>query len=350
MKKKILNIVAAIALVMIMAVGCSAKEEVIKDREGRDITLPSKIDKIISTAPSNTEVIVALGLADKLIAVDKYSADVEGIPNDIEFIDFSNPDAEAIVELNPDIIIASGHNKTGSTEDPFKLVEEAGISVAYIPSSDSIQGIYDDIMFISKVTNTEEQGKTIVSDMKTKVEDIAEKAKTINEKKKVYFEIGPAPNLYSFGNSTFLNEMIELIGAENILKDETAWISPSAEKKVYFEIGPAPNLYSFGNSTFLNEMIELIGAENILKDETAWISPSAEIIIDKNPDVIITNVGYIDNPTDEIKSREGWENINAIKNNEVYQVDKNSSSRPSQNIITALNEMSEAIYPHVYSK
>lgn len=303
MKKKILNIVAAIALVMIMAVGCSAKEEVIKDREGRDITLPSKIDKIISTAPSNTEVIVALGLADKLIAVDKYSADVEGIPNDIEFIDFSNPDSEAIVELNPDIIIASGHNKTGSTEDPFKLVEEAGISVAYIPSSDSIQGIYDDIMFISKVTNTEEQGKTIVSDMKTKVEDIAEKAKTINEK-----------------------------------------------KKVYFEIGPAPNLYSFGNSTFLNEMIELIGAENILKDETAWISPSAEIIIDKNPDVIITNVGYIDNPTDEIKSREGWENINAIKNNEVYQVDKNSSSRPSQNIITALNEMSEAIYPHVYSK
>ena len=54
--------------------------------------------------------------------------------------------------------------------------------------------------------------------MKSQINEIAEKAKNIKDKKKVYFEIGPAPNLYSFGNSTFLNEMIELIGAENIFQ------------------------------------------------------------------------------------------------------------------------------------
>ena len=57
-----------------------------------------------------------------------------------------------------------------------------------------------------------------------------------------------------------------------------------------------------------------------------------------------------DNPIEEIKSREGFENINAVKNNQVYQIDKNSSSRPSQHIIKALNEMAKAIYPDVYNK
>lgn len=302
MKKKVLSIIMAVTLVMLTAVGCSSKEVVIKDREGRDIKVPNKIDRIISTAPSNTEVLVELGLADKLVAVDKYSADVAGIPDNVELIDFSNPDAEKIIGLEPDIIVASGHNKTGSTEDPFKLVEEAGISVAYIPSSNSIQGIYDDIIFISEVTNTKEKGKKIVENTKSQIEDIAKKGKDIKNK-----------------------------------------------KKVYFEIGSSPNLFSFGNSTFLNEMIELVGAENILKDENAWISPSAETIIDKNPDVILTNDGYIENPVDKIKNREGWENINAVKNNQVYQIDTNSSSRPSQHIIKALNEMAKAIYPDVYN-
>ena len=303
MKKKILSLITSIMVSSFILVGCSTKDVVIKDREGNDVTMPDKIERIISTAPSNTEILVELGLADKLVAIDKYSSDVEGIPNDVEKIDFLNPDAEAIIGLEPDLIIASGHNKSGSSDDPFKLVKEAGISVVYIPSSESIQGIYDDINFIADITNTKENGQKIVDNMKSQINEIAKKGENIKDK-----------------------------------------------KKVYFEIAPAPNLYSFGNSTFLNEMIELIGAENILKDENGWIAPSAESIIDKNPDVILTNVNYIDNPVQEIKDREGFENINAVKNNQVYQIDKNSSSRPSQHIIKALNEMAKAIYPDVYNK
>ena len=303
MKKKMLSLITSIMVSSFMLTGCSTKDVVIKDREGNDVTMPNKVERIISTAPANTEVLVELGLADKLVAIDKYSSDVEGIPNDIEKIDFLNPDAEAIISLEPDLIIASGHNKSGSSDDPFKLVKEAGISVVYIPSSESIQGIYDDINFIADITNTKENGQKIVDNMKSQIDEIAKKSESIQDK-----------------------------------------------KKVYFEIAPAPNLYSFGNSTFLNEMIELIGAENIFKDENGWIAPSAESIIDKNPDVILTNVNYIDNPIEEIKSREGFENINAVKNNQVYQIDKNSSSRPSQHIIKALNEMAKAIYPDVYNK
>ena len=257
MKKRLMLVLTTVLVVMLAMVGCSSKETIVKDREGNDVTLPNKMERIISTAPSNTEILVELGLADKLVAIDTYSSDVEGISDDVEKIDFLNPDAEAIIGLEPDLIIASGHNKSGSSDDPFKLVKEAGISVVYIPSSESIQGIYDDINFIADITNTKQKGQEIVDNMKSQIDEISQKAKNIKDK-----------------------------------------------KKVYFEIAPAPNLYSFGNSTFLNEMIELIGAENIFKSENGWIAPSAESVIDKNPDVILTNVNYIDNPIQEIKDRE----------------------------------------------
>ena len=289
--KKILALIMTLSIFVLS--GCSSQtDRMVTDREGTEVNIPTKIEKIISTAPSNTEVLMALGLGDKLVAIDKYSTDIEGINTELPQIDFLNPDAETIIGLEPDIVIASGHNKTGSVEDPFKAISEAGIPVVYIPSSDSID-----------VVNERSKGKEIVDDMKAQVEEIKAIGDTITDK-----------------------------------------------KSVYFEISPAPYLSSFGKSTFLNEMIEIIGAKNIFENEEGWISPTAEAIIDANPDVIITNAGYMENPTEEIKSRDAWENINAIKNNEVYLVDQNASSRPSQNVIKALEQMAKAVYPEHYEK
>ena len=195
MKKRLMLVLTTVLVVMLAMVGCSSKETIVKDREGNDVTLPNKMERIISTAPSNTEVLVGLGLADKLVAVDKYSKDIDGLPKDIPLIDFSNPDAETIIGLEPDAIIASGHNKTGNSDDPFKVVKDAGISVFYIPSSESIQGIYDDINFIADITNTKQKGQEIVDAMKSQIDEISQKGENIKDKKKVYFEIAPAPNL-----------------------------------------------------------------------------------------------------------------------------------------------------------
>jgi len=92
-------------------------------------------------------------------------------------------------------------------------------------------------------------------------------------------------------------------------------------------------------------MIQTIGAEKYICKQDAWISPSEESVIDANPDVILTNVNYVENPTKEIMSRDGWDNITAVKEKAVYSIDANSSSRPTQNIIKALKEMAKAVYP-----
>ena len=303
MKKRFLAILTS--LVLIFAVGCSSsnEEQNVTDREGNEVTIPTNIERIISTAPSNTEVLVGLGVGDKLIAVDTYSEGIEGLSEDVAKMDLNTPDAEAIIELDPDLIIASGYNQSGSSDDPYKSVVEAGIPVVYVPSSESIDGIYKDIEFIASVVNKEEKGEEIISNMKSEIAKYEELGKTVKE-----------------------------------------------TKKVYFEIGPAPTLYSLGNSTFLNEMIEIIGAENIFKDQESWISPTEESVIDANPDVILTTVNYVDDATGEILARDGWEEITAIKNKDVYYIDSNSASRPSQNIIKALDEMAKAVYPDVFNK
>lgn len=300
MKKRILAILLCLA--MVLAVGCNNNggQKTVKDRAGNEVEVPSKIETIISTAPANTENLVALGLANKIIAADEYSADVEGLSKDTKLMDFTTPDAEAIIELDPDIIVATEYN--GSSEDPYKAVKDAGICVVYIPSSNSIDGIYEDITFLADLFDVSDKGEEIISSMKSDIKEIQE------------------------------------IGSK--IKDK---------KKVYFEIGPAPNLYSFGNSTFLNELIEIAGAENIFKDQESWISPSSESVIDANPDVILTNVNYVENPIDEIMKRDGWENITAVKEKAVYSIDTNSSSRPTPNVIKALKEMAKAIYLDEYS-
>lgn len=308
MKKtnKILSLMFIFIIAMMMFVGCSSKPTTMKDREGNQFNVPKKVSTIISTAPSNTEVLVALGLADKLVAVDKYSADVEGLKSDITKIDFRNPDAEKIIALKPDIVIASGHNKVGD-EDPFALIKEAGIPVAYIPSSYSINGIYEDIEFIASLTNTDKKGKELIDSMKKEIENIKAIGDKITEKKKVYFEIGAGSGLYTFGNKTFLNELIETVGATNV----------------------------FGN-------------------ESSWITVTPEAVINSNPDVILVNTSGTNQAgltaIQDVESRDGWDTITAVRDGKVYYIDNNSSSRPSQNVIKALKEIAKAIYPNEYKQ
>jgi iron complex transport system substrate-binding protein len=104
-------------------------------------------------------------------------------------------------------------------------------------------------------------------------------------------------------------------------------------------------MMSFGKDSFIDDMISVIGARNIFGDEDWLVMPSAEAVIKQNPDVILTNVNYIDDPIREIKNRPGFAHISAVINDCIYQIDNDSSSRPSSRIILALRQMSEAIYP-----
>lgn len=299
--KKLIPLVIITIITLLMFTGCVKKQVTMKDMEGTEFKVPKKFEKIVSTAPSNTEILVGLGLGDKIACVDKYSEDVEGLNYDIPKIDFRNPDIEAILALSPDIVIASEHNKEG-TEDPFKILKDAKIPVVYMKTSESIDDIFKDINFLAKLTKKEDAGDKIIDSMKSEINKIKSIGETIENK-----------------------------------------------KTVYFEIGSGSNIYSFGSDTFLDSLLHIVGAENIFSNEKGWISPSEEAVIEKNPNVILTNESYIKNATDLIAKRPGWDTIDAVKNKEIFLVDNNASSRGSQYVIDALKQMAKDIYKEEYA-
>ncbi|GHV77664.1 ABC transporter substrate-binding protein [Spirochaetia bacterium] len=299
-----MNKTFAICIVITLLLSaCTQKSETvtITDRAGNTIALRNERNRIISTAPSNTEILLGLGLGDRLVAVDTISGDIPGVSADITLIDFSYPDGELIVALDPDLIIAAGHNQTVSGEDPFALMKEVGIPVVYLPISKTIDGIYADIRFIGGLFGVEDSAEALVREMKETVDGIAAIGASITTKRSVYFEM--------------------------------AW---------------PPYMVSIGRDNYITEMVNTIGAYNIFAEEMDWFTPGVEAIIDRNPDVILIMGIFDGDIIAEIRNRPGFEHITAVKNGDLYTIDVDSVSRPSPHIVLALEQMARAVYPEAY--
>ena len=272
------------------------------DREGFDITLPDEINRIITIGPSKTEIVIALGLGDKIVASDSFSSDVYGLPEGITTeLDMLSLDAEYVVSLMPDIIFITGIARAGGTDDPLAPVTAAGITVVYMPSSVSIADITEDILFVAEVLMKYEAGEAIVLDMQAEINEVREIAKSIE-----------------------------------------------ATRTVYFELYPAPWMVSFGRGTFLHEMIELVGATNVFEDKDGWVSVSDESLLMLNPDVILTSSDFMDDPIGEIVGRPGFDAITAVQNGNIHVITANYSNRPNHNITRALWEIALAVFPEYF--
>jgi iron complex transport system substrate-binding protein len=265
--------------------------------------------RIASMAPSSTVILAQLGLADKIVACDTWSGSVAGVPETAIRFDMMKPDAEKLASLEPDLLLVSTITQAGTSVDPFKPLSDSGVRVVYIPTSESLEGIGNDVTAIAALVGEEAAGKKIADAMKDEVSKL----------KKI---------------------------AEGI---------PAADRKTaYFEISPAPWMYGFGTGVYLDDALAAAGFTNILADQKGWVSVSAETVVAKNPDVIFTNIeaGSGDSATGnavaEIKTRKGWENVAAIQNGKVYAIDTRTSAQPTPDIVKAIRQMAEAVYPEYY--
>ena len=120
------------------------------------------------------------------------------------------------------------------------------------------------------------------------------------------------------------------------------------KKKVWVEISPQPDLYTAGQHTFIGEMLDLIGAENVAAKE-GWYSVNEEEVVKLNPDVIVTTYGYyVENAVEQVLSRDGWQEVTAVKNKAVYDVDSDMMTRPGPRLVNGVEELGKAIYPEIF--
>lgn len=269
------------------------------DPSGASIVIPDQVDSVVALAPSICETLVALGVEEKITGYDLQSVGIAGLPENVPTFDTVNPDVEQLAALAPDMLLVSNLSLYDQ-EAPYQPLIDAGVCVICVPTSESVEGVRSDIRFLAAALGVPEEGERVVGEMDAEL--------------------------------TRLSDLVSSIPEEE-------------RKSVYFEISPAPYLYSCGSGTYLHEMIELAGGKNVLSDQNGWLSVEGETVVAANPDVIFTNVNYTDAPVEEILGREGWAGVSAVTNQNVYYIDNMASSLPNQNIVKAVEQMAQALYP-----
>ncbi len=269
----------------------------IKDYTGKEVTIPSEPQRIITFYPSNTEILFELGLADQVIAVtvnDDYPINVQ---EKVEYIfnDGVNPNIEQALNLEPDLIVFGAHS-----DELINSYAKLNIPVVkYNPQS--INEVYQTIEDLGVITNTQEKAQQLLADMNKKEKEIEIKISNVNA---------------------------------------------DSKKKVWMEI--STDLWTCGKDTFMDELIEKAGGINIV-DIPGWVQYSEEEVLEKNPDVIFTTYGYYDsNAVENVLTREGWDGVNAVRYNQVYDVDSNLVNRPGPRIIDAIEVLARALYPDLF--
>ncbi len=318
--KKIFGLILVMLLTVGMIVGCGdtsneGKEKqqtnhaqhdafpiTIKDATGEKVTIEEKPEKIVTLIPSNTEVVFALGLGDKVVGVsdnDNYPEETK----DIEKVGGMEMNTELIVSMKPDLVLAHASSAHNSNEG-LQQLKDAGIDVLVVNDAQSFKAVYESIDMIGQATGEHEKSKQIIADMKTKLKAISEKAKSIKEEDR---------------------------------------------KNVLVEVSPSPEIYTPGKNTFMNEMLTMIAADNAAADLDGWAKINEESMIAANPDVIITTYGnYTKDPVSDVTGRKGWQDVKAVKNVQVFDVNSDLVTRSGPRLIEGVEELAKSIYPNVF--
>ena len=316
--------ITSILAVLVLLAGCGTNEEkkpvenngsteqqteqveaafpiTITDAVDNEITLEEAPKTIVSMMPSNTEILFALGLNEEIVGVNDY----DNYPEEAlekEKIGGMEFNVEKIVSMNPDIVFAH-ESGLGTGEAGLQQIRDAGVKVFVVKNAANFDETYSTIEQIGRATGKLEEAEKIVEDMKAKVEEVKEKVAKVETKKTVFVETSDVPEIYTPGKGTFMQEILDMVNAENIAADQEGW----------FKIDP-------------------------------------EEIVNRNPDTIIVMYSYVPNIVESVKARDGFDSITAVKNNAVIQVDENLTSRTGPRLAEGLEEVAKAIYPEAFSE
>jgi len=306
--KKLLVMLMAMTLVLGLA-GCSTKnsgtsqekQEVsqsvevtypveITDSNDTKITIEKEPQKIVSVAPNITQMIFALGAGEKVVGRTDYCDYPAEVANIESIGTLREPNIEKIIELQPDIVIASTHFE----DETEKKLADAGIKVAVLYEEHEMNGVYTMIDTMGTIVNKRAEADKVVADMKATFDEVAAEVKD-QKHPSVYYVVG------------------------------------------YGEYGD----FSAGGDTFINGLIEMAGGDNIAKDVEGW-SYSKETLLEKDPDVIIIGLGQ----AEDFKKAEGYSELTAVKEGRVYEFDTNHyfNQQGCRNA-EGVKELAKILYP-----
>jgi iron complex transport system substrate-binding protein len=272
------------------------------DVAGRTVTIVATPERLISLAPSTTEILFELGLAPKIVATDDFSdypAEAKNLPKIGGLNGAYN--YEQIVALKPDLIFAAGI----TAPEAIKKLEDLKLAVVVVGAEKtSFDSVFADIALVGQATGQAEQAAQVTRAMQDQLAALKAKLATAKEKPLVYWEL-----------------------------DATDPAKP----------------YSVGPGTFVGDLIALAGGTNVFAQaESPFPQISAEQVVAANPDVIILSDAAYGITVDSVLKRPGWQVIAAVKQQRVAPIDDNLVSRPGPRLVAGLEAAARIIHPELF--
>ena len=258
--------------------------------------------KLISICPSNTELAAYLGLTSSLIGVDNYSDWPEQIKSLPRLGPDLNIDMDKLEELQPDLVLAS--LSVPGMERNIEELKKRKIPYVIVPNPKSLTEIGECLLFVGKATNTIDKAKRLVEKFNQILESYELLSRQVEKPKELYWEWWAKP-IFTPGADNWLTEISRLAGGKNIFEDR-----PEASISTDWDEVKKRN----------PDVLCIV-----------WVGVQKEKI---NPKVILT--------------RPGVEQVEAIKNNQLFILDEPLFCRPSPRLLLGLNKIASILHPQIY--
>ena len=274
------------------------------DDAGRTITLGAPPERIVSLAPSNTEIVCALDACDRLVGVTDYDDYPPEVADVTDVVIQTQVDVELVVDAEPDLVLAAGNELTPTPT--IGQLEELGLTVLVL-YPETLDEVYADIELLGDALGASTEADALVASMDERVAAVEE----------------------------------TVAGAE----------TPRTLYEIFYAEGMT---YTAGEDSFLASLIEIAGGAPVTGDAEGVID--AESLVAADPELILLGGASYD-PTladpvaalDAVRARPGWADLTAVAAGEVLPyLEDIVTTRPGPRVVDGLEALARAIHPELF--
>jgi iron complex transport system substrate-binding protein len=272
----------------------------VTDGLGRQIALPSSVERIVSLAPSNTEMLFAIGAGPQVVGRDEVS-DYPASASEVASIGstFGELNTEAILALGPDLVLAADI----TAPEQLQSLEALGLTTFVVSNPTDFNGLYDNLITVGEITGHDGEAADLAQELRSRMEAV------------------------------------------------TALTLDADPTSVFYEIdGSDPNApWTTGSGTFQNLLIQLAGGANVANGIEGWGQIDLEELVVQNPEVIVFATGpFIVTTSQSLSERPGWGGIAAIQSGRVVSIDTNWIDRPGPRLVDGLEALARTLHPELF--
>ena len=276
------------------AVPASETREV-TDEAGRRVRLPLKIERIVSLAPSLTEIVYAVGAGDRLVGRTRYCDYPPEAKNIPEIGDTTTPSIERIIAQKPQIVLVS----TASQLEAFtKQLDQQQIAV-YVTNPRSLDDVFRSMATLGDFFGTHDQAEKVVNDLRRRADAV------------------------------------------------TTAVGAAKPVKVFYQVSDEP-LYTIGRESYLTDLVRRAGGVSVTADvPNAFPRFSDEAALAARPEAIILPTGGSMGTANSTVAA-ALKNSPAVLSDRVYKINEDHLQRPGPRLVDGLEEIARVLHPEVF--